>query len=256
VEPDDDFLDLPDDEGVEFDDSSLSGTDGDFTEAQDKTLMSTMASDGEIPEHWDDLEITFAHASIFEFLKTELSPQRRWHDLSLHHEGPHHANHRLFRALLDLQQAYASGPVCSKLLYHKFIYGWYSNFTALELGEEFNSETILLAQSLANLFSNGEAVMKWAYSDPHRFMLLAFSSDEIPCLVQQLLNQHSATLSLEQQQWVQEVNVSVRTLFRPMVDVCARAWLVHNGWNDEFYVKRQIDEQDAAKLLCAYDHLV
>jgi hypothetical protein len=256
AEPDDDFLDLPDDEGVDFDDSSLSGTDGDFTEAHDKTLTTTVASDGEIPEYWDDLEITFAHASIVEFLKTELGPQRRWHDLSLHREGPSHANHRFFRALLELQQAYASGPVCTRLLYHKYSYSWYSDFTALELGEEFNSETTLLAQSLANLFFNGEAVMKWAYADPTRFVLLAFSSDEIPCLVQQLLNKHIATLPAEQQQWVQEVNVSVRALFRPMVDVCARAWLVHNGWNDDFYVKRHIDEQDAAKLLCAYDHLV
>jgi phage shock protein A len=253
---DDDFLDLPDDELVDFDDLSLSSTDMDFAQVKDGTLVTSMAIDGEIPAHWDDLEITFAHASIVEFLKIELGPQRRWHDLSLHREGRSNAEHRMFRALLELQQNYASGPICDTAFYYKFVYGWYHRFTALGLGEEFDTETILLAQSLANLFSNGEAVMKWAYIEPNRFVILSFSSDQIPCLIQQLLDKHSATLPPEQQQWVQEINVSVRALFRPMAEVCARAWLVHNSWNDEFYMKRQVDEQDAAMILCAYNRLV
>jgi hypothetical protein len=252
----DDFLDLPDDEDVDFDDSSLSNIEADSAGARNRTLITSIASEGEIPAHWDDLEITFAHASIMEFLKTELGPLKRWDDLSLHRETQAHAEHRLFRALLEFQQANDSESAHSKALNYKFVYSWYRRLTTLELGKDFESETVLLAQSLADLFSNGEAVMKWAYSDPNRFVLLSFYSDEHSGLMRELLTKHSETLPAEKQHWVQEVNASVRALFQPMANVCARAWLVRNGWSDEYYVKRQVDEQDAAMILCAYDQLV
>jgi Cdc6-like AAA superfamily ATPase/uncharacterized coiled-coil protein SlyX len=252
-----DFLDgSDDDEDLDLDGHSISGTEPDSGSTTSRQLPIANSGNGDIPVHWEDFKIKFAHARIREFLQTEVGPQSQMAKRPIYLESSKLANHRFFRAILDLQYAYATAPVCTAGFYLKYTYGWHFEIKDLDLSDEFSSETTLLAQSLANLFMCGEAMMKWAFISPNRFVILSFFGDDNLLLIQQLLVKHTEALTTEQQSWVQQVQESVRALFKPMADVCARMWLERSGWDDEFYVKWQVDEQDAAVILCAYDHLV
>jgi hypothetical protein len=252
-----DFLDgSDDDEDLNLEGHSIGCTEPDSVNTTSRQLPTANSGNGDIPLHWEDFTIRFAHARIREFLQTEAGPQGQMPKRPIYLESSKLANHRFFRAILDLQYAYASAPVCTAGFYLKYTYGWHFEIQNLDLSDEFSSETVLLAQSLANLFMSGEAMMKWALISPNRFVILSFFGDDNLLLIQQLLTKHIEALTAEQQSWVQQVQESVRALFKPMVDVCARMWLERSGWDDEFYVKWQVDEQDAAMIMCAYDHLV
>ncbi|KAL9614237.1 MAG: hypothetical protein Q9167_001258 [Letrouitia subvulpina] len=240
-----DFLDNEDsgnDENAE-DESNLSdGNDDDEYQSQteDKAITSQEEEDTfNIPDHWHEATVTFSHARIRDYLKTEGDPStRRWKDSSVVPDDTNTARLVIVLACFRLLTTSITDTygVYSLKFYAKI--NWIKHLVEIDFSMIPKAAAVPLACQLSNLFYNGSKLLQTSIQAGNEFIETWFSVSKYSSLVRKIIGDYVENVAENQREWALTAAKSTRTLFQPLMAACARTWLTKEGWDDPAYLDK------------------
>ena len=247
-----------DDSGSEQDDFNFltkedhEGSDDDTEEVDSLTEENVSAGSGvdqedtnDIPKHWYQTTVTFAHARIRDYLTLEGNPlTRRWDDCAMVPADLNLIRLSIVHHLLDL----LSTDIAEEHSFHSLkAYAktfWVKHLEEIDFAGIDEQEAGKLARKLSRLFQNGHRMLEMFSKDEHwfapgyQFVDTWFSTSGYSGLVRKIITEHLEALDGQEQGWASSVTKSARALFQPLVKACARKWLTKSGWDDIAYLDK------------------
>lgn len=247
-EPDFDFLDHDDGSHGEEAGDGTDRTDID-NDGQSQTEDTAITSQQEeedmfnIPPHWHENTVTFSHARIRDYLKTEGDPStRRWHDISVVPDDLNRTRLGIVLALFQLLDTNIADTydVQPLELYAKT--NWVKHLEEIEFSRIPKEAAVQMARQLSTLFYGGQRLLQTSFEARNEFIETWFTVSKYSSLVRKIMGDSAEDVEDDQKEWALSAAKSARTLFQPLMVACASTWLTKKGWDDDAYLDKSEGE--------------
>lgn len=238
------FLDNEDSGNDEDAEDASNTLDGNDDESQSQVENTAITSQGEedtfnIPHHWHEATVTFSHARIRDYLKTEGDPStRRWHDSSVVPDDTNTVRLVIVLACFRLLTTSITDTysVYSLKFYAKI--NWIKHLVEIDFSRIPKAAAVPLARQLSNLFYDGPCLLRTSFGARNEFIETWFSVSKYSSLVRKIIGDYVENLDGNQKEWALTAAKSTRTLFQPLMAICASTWLTKEGWDDPAYLDK------------------
>ncbi|KAL9046447.1 MAG: hypothetical protein Q9214_000714 [Letrouitia sp. 1 TL-2023] len=238
------FLDNEDsgnDENAEDESNTSEGNDDETRSEVENTATTSQEEEYtfNIPPHWHEATVTFSHARIRDYLKTEGDPStRRWHDSSVVPDDTNTARLVIVLACFRLLTTSITDTysVSSLKFYAKI--NWIKHLVEIDFSRIPKAAAVPLARQLSNLFYDGPCLLRTSFGARNEFIETWFSVSKYSSLVRKIIGDYVENLDGDQREWALTAAKSTRTLFQPLMATCASTWLSKEGWDDPAYLDK------------------
>ena len=244
-ESDFDFLDI---DGSSHDKEAEDGSDhsnGDLNEYKSETEDTDIASNQEevamfnIPPHWHENTVTFSHARVRDYLKTEGDPStRRWHHNSVVPNDLDEARLVIFRACCQLLFTNIADTDDFQSLKFYAKINWIKHLVEIDFSKIPRGDAVQLARQLSTVFYDGQRLLQTSFEACNEFIETWFTVSKYSSLVRKIIGDYAEDVEDEQREWALSAAKSARTLFQPLMVACAWKWLTKKGWDDPAYLDK------------------
>ncbi|KAL8780983.1 MAG: hypothetical protein Q9213_006212 [Squamulea squamosa] len=221
-------------------------SDDDDNENQMQTRDTAITGKGEvekdtfnIPYHWHETTVTFSHARIRDYLKTEGDPStRRWHDSSVVPDNLNTARHDIVLAFFQIIDTNITDTHGVYSLKSYANVNWIKHLVEIDFCRIPKAAAVQLARKLSTLFYGGQGLLRTSFEACNEFIKTWFSVSKFSTLVRKIIGDYVEDVDEDQRSWAISAAQSARKLFQPLMAACVRTWLNKKGWDDPNYLDK------------------
>ena len=256
-DPDFGFLDIDD---SSYDEEAGDGSDRsnrDFNEhksqTEDTDVTSQKEKEGvsEIPPHWRENTVTFSHARVRDYLKTEGDPSTRRPDQSsVVPNDLNKAGLAIYDACLQLLETNVADTYEVQALKFYTQINWIKHLVEIDFSKIPREDAVRSARRLSALFYGGQGLLQTSFEVRNQttfeagdeFIETWFTVSKYSNSVRKIIGDYAEDVDDDQRAWALTAVKSARTLFQPLMLACARKWLTKKGWDDPAYLDKSRQE--------------
>ena len=244
-EPDFDFLIIDDSSHDKEAGNGSDHSNGDFNEYELQTEDTDITSQQEkedgfnIPSHWHENTVTFSHARVRDYLKTEGDPStRRWHHSPVVPNDLNKARLVIVLACFQLLVTNIADTYDVQPLKFYAKTNWIKHLVEIDFSKIPRGAAVQLACQLSTLFYGGQGLLQTSFGASNEFIETWFTVSKYTSLIRKIIGDYAEDVDDDQREWALSAAKSARTLFQPLMVACARKWLTKEGWDDPAYLDK------------------